>query len=277
MFQTVASMNPGPTAILYIISLGNRYTEEDRGFYERLKSTLGPHLAQYAIIIFTRGDDLKRKNETIEGVLSRAPNHFLEVFEECGRRYLVFDNTADDKQRQVDDLLQLVTKLNEAHGGIPYTCLMYCGEGKDMGDEVVRRLRKVEEDEVKNKKYVQAVEEKRRISQEEVEKQKLEFERESIKHWRKDTDTKINHLETMMQMMIKSSNKQQLIANEKEETMAKEIKELRRTLKENVQAVHDLQEAQYAQQKDQQSIGTAIQNLKARFDQLSWKQLCTIL
>lgn len=57
--QAVACMHPGPTAILYVIAIG-RYTEEDQGVYERVKSLLDDRVTQYIIIIFTRGDDLAR-------------------------------------------------------------------------------------------------------------------------------------------------------------------------------------------------------------------------
>ncbi|PVD35174.1 hypothetical protein C0Q70_06455 [Pomacea canaliculata] len=71
--QAVAVMHPGPTAFLYVIGIG-RFTEEDEGVYNRIKSLFDDRVTGYTIIIFTRGDELKRQNKRIEEVLSTAPD-----------------------------------------------------------------------------------------------------------------------------------------------------------------------------------------------------------
>lgn len=72
--QAVACMHPGPTAILYVISVANRYTQEENDVSERLKCLLDKHVTEYMIIIFTRGNELRQKRQTIEDFLSEAPS-----------------------------------------------------------------------------------------------------------------------------------------------------------------------------------------------------------
>ncbi|PVD35172.1 hypothetical protein C0Q70_06453 [Pomacea canaliculata] len=164
--QAVACMHPGPTAFLYVIGIG-RYTDEDEGVYKRFKSLFDDRVTGYTIIIFTRGDLLKKHNKTIEDVLSTAPDGLRKMLRECGNRYVVFDNTADDKQPQVDCLLELVREMSSANQWKPYTCPRY--EYERMNQEVARRLRKVQEEEMKRKKYVQELMEKVKLAEQKAE------------------------------------------------------------------------------------------------------------
>ncbi|XP_025085175.1 uncharacterized protein LOC112558749 isoform X1 [Pomacea canaliculata] len=224
--QAVACMHPGPTAILYIIAIG-RYTEEDQGVYERVKSLLDDRVTDYIIIIFTRGDELVRKGRTIQDVLNKAPDNLVTALEECGHRYVVFDNMADDKQPQVDRLLQEVCKLSEAHRGLPYTCPRYCYVGEKMDKELERRLQKVEEAEVKRKKYVQEMEEKTKQAQEEAKKEKKEFERKEKERADLVKKTKAESEKKMADLM-KKLEKQQVSAEKQRQKEADLIQKMKR-------------------------------------------------
>lgn len=263
MVHTISLMGSGPTVFLYIISLGDRYTERDRGFYERLKALLGQHLSQYIIIIFTRGDDLKRKHETIDVVLSTAPGTLKGVLNECGDRYIVFDNTADDKQTQVSHLMQEVHKLSQMYGAKPYTCPSYSKKGEKMEEEVARILRKVDEVEVKGKPYVQELEEKTKHAQEEAERNKKEFERNKIKLAEltfKDFEERIEHLESIssktMECLQKLSTSDEdcqkwidkLIKMEADRS--KQMKDIKRMLKDKIKILEQTQELQQKQLQD---------------------------
>lgn len=169
-------MHPGPTAFLYVIGIG-RFTEEDEGVYNRIKSLFDDRVTGYTIIIFTRGDELKRQNKTIKDVLSTAPDTLLKALDECDNRYVVFDNFADDKQPQVNSLLQLVRKMSEGNGGTPYTCPKYEEVGEQINEEVARRLRKVQEEEMMRKKYLQELVENLKLVEQKAEKERKEFEK----------------------------------------------------------------------------------------------------
>ncbi|PVD35166.1 hypothetical protein C0Q70_06447 [Pomacea canaliculata] len=51
----------------------------------------------------------------------------------CLSDHVVFDNMADNKQSQVEQLLEVVHKMSQAHGGKPYTCPKYSDIGKKRG------------------------------------------------------------------------------------------------------------------------------------------------
>lgn len=212
-------------------------------------------MTQYIIIIFTRGDILKRGEEEIEEVMSRAPDDLCRVLVECGNRYVVFDNMVDDKQ-QVERLMEKVRKLSEAHGGKPYTHHKYSENGETMDEEVERRLWKVEEDEVKNKKYVKELKDNLKRAEEELTRKKRESEeRESKKREEKmrEFEKGIKHLEIAMDFSVKCiQNLQSFSAKcEKEigffkklEARINQMEEVEQKLKEKIESLQQKQDQQ---------------------------------
>lgn len=291
--QAVACMHPGPTAILYIIAIG-RYTEEDQGVYERVKSLLDDRVTNYIIIIFTRGDELVRKGRTIQDVLNKAPDNLLTALEECGHRYVVFDNMADDKQPQVDRLLQEVCKLSEAHRGLPYTCPRYCYVGEKMDKELERRLQKVEEAEVKRKKYVQEMEEKTKQAQDEAKKEKKEFERKEkeradlVKKTKAETEKKMADLRKKLEKQQVSAEKQRQKEADLIQKMKREQDEFQRRMerskredldrlqKKNMELQRRLEEqASYNRRLKEQE--EELRRLKQEVSQQKASSLCSVM
>ncbi|PVD35169.1 hypothetical protein C0Q70_06450 [Pomacea canaliculata] len=208
--QAVACMHPGPTAVLYVISLANRYTQEENGVYERLKSLLDKHVTEYMIVIFTRGSDLRQNKKTIEDFLSRAPSELRKVLEECGDRYVVFENFADDKDSQVDRLLQMVRTLSAAHGGQPYMCPKYGEVGEKMNKEVDKRMKKAEKRELQRKKYVQDLKMMMKQAQEQAETLRTELEKQAKK---RDEEIKMSSMgrEDKLTTIMEAMQKHELI------------------------------------------------------------------
>ncbi|XP_025085185.1 GTPase IMAP family member 7-like isoform X2 [Pomacea canaliculata] len=250
--QAVACMHPGPTAVLYVIMLGSRYTEEEAGVYERLKALLDPDVTQYTIILFTRGDDLTKRKRSIQDVLSTVPEHLRKVLDECGHRYVVFDNMADDKQPQVEQLMEEVRRLREAHGGKPYTCPKYGEVGEKMEKEVARRLQKVEEEEVKRKKYVQELEENMKKAEEKIEREKQEFERrerEREEQIKKNEVERAKQLEAMMealkqqQLNAERTHLQDMLYSQRlEEERKHQVQEIEQKRKEKIASLEERQQ-----------------------------------
>jgi hypothetical protein len=60
VMQSVARMNPGPDAVLYVTKIGH-YTEEDYGVYRLLKALLEKDVTKHLIVVFTHGDCLRGK------------------------------------------------------------------------------------------------------------------------------------------------------------------------------------------------------------------------
>ena len=174
VMQAVACMHPGPDAIFYVIKLG-RYTEEEYGVYNRLKALLDENVTRYVIVVFTHGDALKGRD--IKDVLLNLPPTLQQVLDECSHRYVVFDNTAADKQPQVTRLLGSVQCMKAGNGNVPYSCPKYASVAEKMEEELSRRLADVEEKELQNKKYVQELSGKLNEAEEAVVREKEEFDR----------------------------------------------------------------------------------------------------
>ncbi|KAL8593998.1 hypothetical protein ACOMHN_028984 [Nucella lapillus] len=157
--QAVAGMHPGPHAILYVIKVG-RFTPEEYKAYGRLKALFDDTIPCHIILLFTYGDQLEREGLTVEKMIQspRTPETLKEVFEECGHRYVVFNNMAADKGAQVDALLRQVERLVGHNGGRPYTCPKYSKIGEGLEEEVNKRMEVFEKKDLKRQKYVQELE-----------------------------------------------------------------------------------------------------------------------
>ncbi|KAK7092749.1 GTPase IMAP family member 7-like isoform X2 [Littorina saxatilis] len=117
-----ACLHPGPHAVLYVLQIG-RFTPEERETFMRLKELFDENIVQYTIIIFTRGDELKRKKMTLEQLLEQADEPFKDVMRECGSRVLIFNNENKGKRdKQVKELMAMVQTMLMKNNNEPYHC-----------------------------------------------------------------------------------------------------------------------------------------------------------
>ncbi|XP_016522600.1 GTPase IMAP family member 4-like [Poecilia formosa] len=115
---------PGPHVFLIVLQL-NRFTLEDENTVEIIKTMFGEEAAKYTMVLFTHGDELKRRNINIEDMLEnhkplkRIISQFciLEKFED---KYHVFDNEVEDSV-EVSRLLQKINRMVKKNGGSFYT------------------------------------------------------------------------------------------------------------------------------------------------------------
>ena len=122
IIKASAYLHPGPHAILYVLQI-DRYTPEERDTFLSLKELFDPNIVKFTIIIFTRGDELKKKKMTLEALLEQADEPFKEVLRECENRVLVFNNEDRGKRdKQVNQLLEMVRKIAKANDEKPYSC-----------------------------------------------------------------------------------------------------------------------------------------------------------
>lgn len=131
--QAVDGMHPGPHAVLFVIKI-DRFTDEEYAAYEKFKAVFDADITKYVIIIFTGGDNLEREGKTMEDM--ELPSNLQQVMEECQRRFVVFNNRADDKKPQVEKLLELVKSVQKQNGGLPYSCSKYCHVQMALKEEV---------------------------------------------------------------------------------------------------------------------------------------------
>ncbi|CAL8285561.1 unnamed protein product [Arctogadus glacialis] len=148
---------PGPHAILLVISLKARFTEEERSAVEWIKSNFGSDSSMYIIILFTHGDMLGGK--TVEQFVSESTD-LQRVLNNCGWRYFSLINGPGSDPKQVQKLIHKVEAMVMLNGGRHYTNRMY-----------KEAQRKLEEEENRKKA------EKEKIEQEEKRKEKADKEK----------------------------------------------------------------------------------------------------
>ncbi|KAL1249367.1 hypothetical protein QQF64_020372 [Cirrhinus molitorella] len=155
---------PGPHVFLLLIPVG-RFTQEDENTINIIKETFGENSLMYTMVLFTRGDDLKKK--TIKEYMRTPGSAVMKLIEQCGNRYHVFSNNEAGDRMQVSELLQKINDMVTANGGSYYTCKMF----KQMGRGKQKLLAKHEEKKRKKMK----MEDERQLHDKERGKNKEEF------------------------------------------------------------------------------------------------------
>ncbi|CAI9101599.1 OLC1v1038964C1 [Oldenlandia corymbosa var. corymbosa] len=122
--KCIALAKDGVHAILMVVSLKNRFTDEQGEAVKNLQMFFGNKINDYMIVAFTHGDDLE-DDETIDDRLADSPDALKELLRKCGERWVVFNNRTKDKgekARQIQQLLALIDEeIGLRNGGKPYT------------------------------------------------------------------------------------------------------------------------------------------------------------
>lgn len=113
----------GVHALLMVLSVRNRFTDEEIAAVESLQTIFGEKVVNYMIVVFTGGDDLE--DESLDDFLEQgAPAYLRKFLEKCGDRKVLFENKTKDKARkakQTDDLLRIIDDMLLKNGDNPYT------------------------------------------------------------------------------------------------------------------------------------------------------------
>ncbi|XP_035510292.1 GTPase IMAP family member 9-like [Morone saxatilis] len=129
---------PGPHVFLMVISVDSIFTNELKETAEILFRSFGKNTMAYTMVLFTCGDELKIRNQTIQDfICSNTDLHNLII--QCHWKYHVFDNT-DESHDQVTDLLQKINSMIETRGGCYYTCKMLKEAEKALKEEEQHRM-----------------------------------------------------------------------------------------------------------------------------------------
>ena len=126
--------SPGPHALLFVCKGHDRFTDEESRAYRELKAMFGIEVIKYTIVVFTGGDVLAKRGKTIEDEIKGAktkvqdvrrpkrPPKITEVLEDVSYRYILFNNEGDaaTKDKQVLDLLEMVTEMVDKNDSKPY-------------------------------------------------------------------------------------------------------------------------------------------------------------
>ncbi|XP_067332225.1 GTPase IMAP family member 7-like isoform X2 [Channa argus] len=120
--KSISLVRPGPHMFLLVVSLDEKFTEEQQKTVEIVKHTFGKNTMPYTMVLFTYGEELKRKKSTIEQFIGTSPK-LQDLITECQWKYYVFDNE-EGGPNQVTDLLQKIKSMIDISGRSPYTVEM---------------------------------------------------------------------------------------------------------------------------------------------------------
>ncbi|KAL0908215.1 hypothetical protein M5K25_022693 [Dendrobium thyrsiflorum] len=82
----------GIHAVLMVLSIRSRFTREEQAAVESMKTLFGDEIVNYMIIVFTGGDSLESKQNSLEDYISLCPEPLRNLIQLCNNRVIVFDN-----------------------------------------------------------------------------------------------------------------------------------------------------------------------------------------
>uniref|UniRef100_A0AAY5LBR1 AIG1-type G domain-containing protein n=1 Tax=Esox lucius TaxID=8010 RepID=A0AAY5LBR1_ESOLU len=132
----------GLHAFLIVMSIKDRFTEKEQQAVENLESLFGSGMSEYAIILFTHGDQLKGHDMK---KLINANQNLSRVVEKCGGRYHFFNNNDRGNRAQVRELMEKINRMVEENGRTCYTSDMFIDVAKEKAAVEERKKREEEE------------------------------------------------------------------------------------------------------------------------------------
>ncbi|XP_076737428.1 GTPase IMAP family member 4 [Maylandia zebra] len=87
--RSVVECSPGPHAFLILLKV-ERFTDHEIEVITKIIESFSEEAFRYAVLVFTRGDDLPERMQIEE--FCRGNNCLRELLERCGGRCHVFDN-----------------------------------------------------------------------------------------------------------------------------------------------------------------------------------------
>ncbi|XP_039539032.1 GTPase IMAP family member 9-like [Pimephales promelas] len=123
IMKCVSLSSPGPHVFIIVVSLG-RFSKEEADTVDLIKKIFGHKSAQFSIVLFTRGDDLK--NKSIKQYVSESKNAELtKLIRDCGDRFLMFNNREKQDKTQVVELLNMIEEVKNTNQGQCFTNSMF--------------------------------------------------------------------------------------------------------------------------------------------------------
>lgn len=110
-------------AILLVIKLCTRFTEEERNTVQWIKDNFGEEASKNTIVLFTNGDELEYNGMPIEEYINESEK-LQRLVEQCHGRYQVFKNRTNDRS-QVTELVRKIRIMIQGNNNNLYTKKKY--------------------------------------------------------------------------------------------------------------------------------------------------------
>lgn len=135
---------PGPHAILFVMSLAERFKIEDKKAIREFMKFFGTDMLKYVIVVFTHSDVYGEKPDDM-------PDQLKELLQSCGNRYVRLNTKARgaDRDIQLNMLLTEIQNLklkNYEDENFKITEKLLIKREEEICAEVERRLKKREEE-----------------------------------------------------------------------------------------------------------------------------------
>ncbi|XP_056589607.1 GTPase IMAP family member 9-like [Triplophysa dalaica] len=170
MINCLSMSLPGPHVFIIVLSLAQRFTKEDTESLKIIQETFGENSLMYTMVLFTRGDDLKDK--TIEEFLGEPGSPLMDLIEQCGNRYHIFNNTETEDRRQVSSLLEKIDALVKENRGSYYSSKIFRQMEREKQEkqikilmERIEQLSKEKEEEIEKIEKQSHVQEKKKMEE----------------------------------------------------------------------------------------------------------------
>ncbi|XP_067303208.1 interferon-induced very large GTPase 1-like [Pseudorasbora parva] len=247
----ISMILPGPHVFLLLIPVG-RFTQEEENTVKIIQETFGENFLMYTMVLFTRGDDLKKKS--IEEYLGKPGSALMNLIGQCGNRYHVFNNSETEDRVQVSTLLQKINDMVRANGGSYYSCKKFKQMEREKQEAQMKMLRDKVEQLNRERGELLAKYEK------EIEKIKME-RKEEINNY--DAEKKRREKE------FRKSEEQYKIQQKKLETMLQEERQRRKEedkkRKEKEQNIRDQCDENI--KREREKIKVEIENMKTKMEE----------
>jgi hypothetical protein len=141
----------GLHGVLLVLSVRNRFSEEENAALEILQTLFGEKILNYMVVIFTGGDELDADGKTFEDYLSTSSDALQEVLYQCNNRRLLFDNRSKDptvKEKQISELLKQIDDIIDQNGGRPYTNELFREAQEILTTQKMEQLKKEHDKEI---------------------------------------------------------------------------------------------------------------------------------
>ncbi|XP_016116589.1 trichohyalin-like [Sinocyclocheilus grahami] len=240
IMKCVSLSAPGPHAFIIVLSV-EKITPEEKDTLDMIKMIFGSKAADFCIVLFTRGDDLR--GQTMEQYVEKSKDTELKTLtSECGNRFLAFNNTETQDQTQVTQLLNMIEEMNQ---GRYFTNEMF--EEAAISIEHIREI--IKENERQNQSQVEEL------------KVKYDMEFESMKKRLEEKKQKIH--EEKQRLQNKFSEQEERLRREFEEK-EKSDQEKRETEDQKQSEEEKQQRAEYDQRIEK--MKREIEDLRIQYE-----------